>query len=280
MIASVAMLFMVSCKGIVNTFMNEKVLASVDDKELYFSEVEKIFTPGLTPADSIKTLEAYVDAWVKKQLKVIEAEQLLNSQQQEIDQMVDDYRNSLLNFKLDQYYVDNKLDTAFTEQAVNDYYQKNRADFVLDRAIVKGMIVKFPDSYRQKAKLKELMRSGNSNDRQDFIDICMKNVFELTEFNNWVDFNEFLAPLPTIKSRKYDNMSTERSVQEMADADNKYYIIVTDSRSAGDQAPIERVREVIERILFNQRKEEIIRSYEDSIYRGAIDNNRIVININ
>lgn len=221
-----------------------------------------------------------MDTWVKKQLKVNEAERLLRDQQQEIDQMVEDYRNSLLNFKLDQYCVDNKLDTTFSMTDIEAYYQKNRADFVLDRAIVKGVIVKLPDTYRQKGKLKELMQSKRDVDRQDFIDMCLKNNFELTEFNSWVDFNEFLSQLPTVKGRKYDSMPTDRGVQEMADADNKYYIQITESRGIGDQSPVERVRNVIDRVLFNQRKQEIIRSYEDSIYRAAIQDNRIVININ
>lgn len=275
-----ALLFMAGCRGFVNPFLSETALAKVDDRELYMSDIEDMFSAGITPADSIKILEAYVDSWVKKQLKVIEAEQRLKGQKEQIEQMVEDYRNSLLNFKLDQYHVDNKLDTVFTTQDIDNYYKKNRAEFVLDRTIVKGMIIKFPESYRQKARLKELMGSAREIDKQDFIDICLKNNFELIEFNKWTDFDEFIASLPTIKGRKYDSMSETRGVQEMADAQKRYFVLITEVKSAGDHAPVERVRNIIDRVLFNQHKQEIIHSYEDSIYRSAVEQSRIEININ
>ena len=44
--------------------------------------------------------------------------------------------------------------------------------------------------------------------------------------------------------------------------DSRYYFVITDIRRAGDAAPLERVRETIKRILFNQRQSEIIRAHQ------------------
>lgn len=270
----------VGCREFTNPFAGDKVLARVGSRELLFVDVKSIFTPDLTPQDSVKLLENYVDMWVKKQIKSMAAEQIFSDSEDDIERMVEDYRNSLLGYKLDQYYVDRQLDTMFTNKEIEQYYDSHKEDFVLDRAIVKGRIIKLPESYRQKIKLRDLMNSRAAEQQQDVINICQKNGFELTEFNSWTDFSEFLSHVPTSKSRNNDKMLAQREVQEFADNENKYFAIISQSREAGEQMPIERVRDVIRRIIFNQRKMEIIRHYEDSIYNAVITGEDVEINLN
>ena len=261
------------CKEFPNPFAGDKVLARVGERTLLMGEVTSIFTPGLTPSDSVKLLESYVDMWVKKQLKVQEAERMLGGAQRDIDRMVEDYRNSLLSFKIDQYYVDRELDTLFTDGDIRQYYDLHRSDFVLDRPIVRGVIVRIPATYRQQAKLKELMRSAKETDRQDFLDICQKNDFELKEFPAWTEWAEFVSPLPVRRSGGAEEPK-RGEIAEYAEGGSRYLVLVTDYLGVGQANPVERVREVIRRVLFNQRKSEIIRRYEDSIYRAAVEDDR------
>ena len=57
------------------------ILAEVEDKKLYLHDVSPIFTPNMTSEDSLKILRSYVDQWVKKQLKIKEAERMLDAVQ-------------------------------------------------------------------------------------------------------------------------------------------------------------------------------------------------------
>lgn len=271
---------LLGCKQFPNPFASETVLARVGDKELLMADVEKIFTADLTPQDSVKLLENYVDMWVKKQIKNMEATKRFSDSEADIEQMVEDYRSSLLNYKLDQYYVDTQLDTMFTNQEIEEYYNAHREEFVLDRAIVRGRIVKLPESYRQKIKLRDLMNSRGSEQQQDVVDICQKNGFELLDFTSWTDLAEFLSHVPASKERSYEQILARSEVQEFADSDNKYFVTISQSRNVGDQMPLERVRDVIRRIIFNQRKMEIIRNYEDSIYNAAMGTKEVEINLN
>ena len=66
------------------------------DSKLFAYDVSTIFTPGLSAEDSLKLLESYVDQWVKKQLKIEEAERMFEESQEDIDRLVQEYRNSLL----------------------------------------------------------------------------------------------------------------------------------------------------------------------------------------
>ncbi len=277
-VPALCLLLAAGCGRFSNPFA-DRVLARVGDHALYMQDVESIFTPGMPEADSLKLLDTYVDQWVKKQLKIQEAEKALAQNQAEIDRMVEDYRNSLLTFKVDQYYVDQRIDTLFTDAQITAYYQQNRADFILGKSIVKAIVVKVPVSYRQLAKLRELMQSAKGDDYQDFVDICLKNNFAFTELSEWNDFSSLLQLFPTEKEKNYDYLLKSGKVEEFRSGGYVYLVKVRDSRSVGDYSPQESVTDVIKRVIFNQRKQEIVRSYEDSLYRAGLQNKEIEINL-
>ena len=82
--------------------------------------------------------------------------------------MVEEYRQALLIRKLDQHYVDRSIDTVFTDEEITAYYNAHKADFRLDRPIVRGRIVRLGLHYRQASKLKALMGSKTAVQQQDF----------------------------------------------------------------------------------------------------------------
>ena len=267
----------VSCRRI-NTLFEEETVAKVGDAKLYMSEVRTIFTPDLTPQDSMKLLERYVDAWVKRQLKIQKAEEIFPEAIPEVERMVEDYRSSLLSYRLDQYYVDRRIDTLVTAEEVEVYYNGHLSDFVLDRSIVKGIIVKLPDNHRQKVKVRELM-VGSGEKYQDFLELSRKNGFSVYEVASWMDFADFLNMLPTNKLRDYDDLLGKTGVQEMKDGDNLYLIVISSHMKAGETSPPERVGETIRRVIMNQRRQDIVRNYEDSIYNAGLGSKLVEIKI-
>ncbi len=271
---------MSSCKRFPNPFTNQKVLAEVGGERLYLHELTPIFTPDMTAEDSIKVQKSYVDQWVKKQLKVQEAEEMFRSSQEGIDRLVEEYRNSLLTHKVDQYYVDKELDTLFTDKQIADYYLNHKSEFVLDKIILKARVVKLPSSYRQAAKLKERMLAAGNDSYQDFVDICTKNGFELVEINTWSEPTVLLSLLPTDKETDYGYLFNPGQISEFKEGNDIYYVRVTDIRRSGDYAPVESVSEVIKRVLFNQRKQDIIKAHEDSLYRQALSKKQIYVHAN
>ena len=283
-ILKIALLLMVtipvSCKRFANPFAGgDKVLAEVGGEKLYVHDLSSIFTPDMAPEDSVKILGSYVDRLVKMQLKIQEAERMFESSQQDIDRMVEEYRNSLLTHKVDQYYVDKLIDTLFTDSQIGEYYRKNQADFVLDKTLLKARVVRLPRSYGPKNKIKELMMASGEDRYQDLVDLCVKNNFELTELNGWTDFSTLLSLLPTDRTENYDDLLTTDRVSEMETSSDVYYVRILVFRRPGDRAPQESVQDLIRRVIFNQRKEEIVRAHEDSLYRHAMENKEIIVNV-
>lgn len=251
-------------------YFGERPLARVGGSELFASELRRTLPEGLSSADSTAYARVLVDRWVRRQLKLQEAEQLFSSDEAEIDRKVEEYRQSLLIRRLEQFYVDRLVDTTYTEAEVAAYYDAHKADFKLDRTIVRGSVVRIPKEYRQKRRLRELLASDAPARRQDLHDSCLKNECDLTDRSEeWIDYADFLSLLPTVRSQSYDGLLARSGVQEMADDGSVYYFRIDAVRRAGDAVPLERLRPTIRRVLFNQRQQQVIREHEESLYRHA-----------
>ncbi len=273
---------MVSCQRFPNPFSDNKnkILAEVGDVKLFSYDVSTIFTPGISAEDSLKLLESYVDQWVKKQLKIAEAEQMFEDSQEDIDHLVQEYRNSLLTHKVDQFYVDKYIDPLFPADKIRQYYEEHKADFVLDKTMLKARIVRMPEHHPQQKKIEELLISPRTESLQDLTELCIKNDFELIELNRWTDMATLLLQLPTDRTQSYDYLLETSKIHEFEANSYIFYVRVLDVRKSGDYAPQESVSEVIRRVLFNQRKESIIRTHEDSLYKQAFDKKEIIVNVN
>lgn len=255
----------------------DKVVAKVGKMKLRQSEVVASIPAGTAPEDSLRLYEDYVERWARRELRLQEAERVIGSAAvEEVNRMVEEYRYSLLGYRLDQNYLDRKVDTLLSDSVVTAYWEQHKADFALDRTVVKGRIVRVPNSYRQAVKLLSLMRSPSEDRQKDFISTCEKNNFETHFFEEeWVDFSEFLSYLPVRRDRSYDYMLDSREVKEMADADNHYFVQITDCLRAGSDAPFDRVGDAVRRIIFNRRRNQVLKEYEDSLYNASLVDGRV-----
>lgn len=266
-----------ACQELPRYFASDQTLAEVGKRELRAGELQTVVPAGLTGDDSVAFVRKFVDRWVRKQLKLQEAEVLFSASEKDIDRQVEEYRQALLIRKLEQHYVDRSIDTLFTDEEIAAYYQTRKADFKLDRPLVKGVIVRFQEGHRLGARLKNLLRENRPAQQRELHDLCEKNNFTVTDLHEqWVDFSEFLSWLPAVQSQNHNAMlAPGRGVQEMRDNQSHYYFRIDTVRREGDPIPLERVRTTIRRILFNQRQGEVIRSHEEELLQRGLDENKV-----
>ncbi len=271
-------LTLTGCKRLPGYFDSDEILARVGKTELRLRDVSTVVPAGVSGEDSVALVEMYVNRWVRKQVKLNEAETLFSSSQKDIDKMVEEYRQALLIRKLEQFYVNHGVDTLFTDSEIEGYYNRHKNDFRLDRTIVKGRIVRFAASYRQAARLKELMAARSESGKKDFNDICEKNDFTLTDFSSqWVDYPEFLSYLPTLQSQSNESALGTPAVQEMRDNASRYYFQIYEVCREGQPIPLERLVPTIRRILYNRRQSEVVRTHEEELYNKSVESGEVKI---
>ena len=104
-----ATLFLGGCQELPGYFASDTTLARAGGSELKMRDVESVVPKGVTGEDSAAFMKVYIDRWVRKQLKLQEAEILFSASADDIDKMVEEYRQALLIRKLDQHYVDRSV---------------------------------------------------------------------------------------------------------------------------------------------------------------------------
>ena len=276
----VALLGVTSCRELPDYLVGDDTIARVGRNELTLADMADVMPSNLQGEDSVVFVKQYVDKWIVRQLKVEEADRLFSGSEKDIERLVEDYRQSLLTGKVDQYYVDEQMGGDFTDEDIAEYYNTHKSDFTLDRTLVKGRIVCFPASYRLSKKLMEQMRKAatSQSDDKTFSEVCQKNGFLVVDNRSeWVNFADFLANLPTTRTQEYDHLLDKLGVQEMKANDLRYYFDFTSVCRKGNVAPLEVVSENIRRILVTQRRSEIIKAHEESIVKNAVNEGHVRI---
>ena len=94
------------------------VLAEAAGRKLYAREVKAAIPKGVVGEDSVAFVNRYVEKWVHKQLKLHEAEELFSDAEQDIDSLVEEYRQALLIRKFDQHLIEERIDTLVTADQI------------------------------------------------------------------------------------------------------------------------------------------------------------------
>ncbi len=262
----------VSCRELPDYLLGDDVVARVGRQMLTKEDLAEVLPAGVTGEDSISYVKTYVDKWLVRQLKIEEANQLFPESEHDIEKLVEDYRGSLLTSRVDQYYIDNMMDSEVSDEQVAEYYNSHKSDFILDRTLVKGRILRFDASYRQSKKLKSQMQKAatSTTEEKSLSDLCEKNGFLLIDKRaSWMNFSDFLTNLPVTAAQNNEPLLDKLGIQEMKVGKDQYYFDFTSVCRKGNVAPLEIVADNIRRILITRRRAEIIRQHEEQILHSA-----------
>ena len=270
----VMLLGAVSCRELPDYLMGDDVIARVGGELLTVQDISAVVPSNLKGDDSLSFVKQYTGKWLVRQLKVNEADELFSGTEKDIEKLVEDYRQTLLTSKVDQYYIDQQMSDDVSQEDITEYYNTHKSQFLLDRTLVKGRILRFDATYRQSTKLKTQMQKAatSQDDDKAFSDLCAKNNFLLIDNRSeWVNFADFLSNLPIPQSQNNEPLLDKMGVQELKIGSDRYYFDFTSVSRKGNVAPLEIVSDNIRRILITQRRSQIIKSHEEQILKSALE---------
>lgn len=258
--------------------LDDDVIAVVDGKALRINDVKRDMPTGITEADSITFMRMYVENWVLNQLKMKRAEEVLSTSD-DIERLVEGYRQSLMMRQLDQYYIDKRLDTEITDKQIAAYYRANSAAFRLDHNVVKGVVVKVPKTFRNTTTLTTAIKnSAKAEDWAELDALAEKHSLSVANMTaQWVSYSDFLSNLPTERTRSYNDLITITTVQQMTSDDTIFHFIITDRALKGEIAPMESVESDIRRRLYADRRAEVVAEYEAELKRQSVEQGRVIV---
>ena len=258
--------------------LDENIIAVVDGMYLHIDDVRRDMPAGITDTDSVTFVRMYVENWILNRLKIKRAEQVLSSSD-DIERLVEGYRQSLIMRQLDQYYIDKMLETEITDKQIAAYYRANSAAFKLDHNVVQGVVVKTPKGFRNTTTLTTAIRnSAKGGDWQELDAMAEKHSLDVVNMTSqWVSYSDFLSNLPTERSRSYNDLITKSGVQQMTSDDAIFYFIITDRALKGEIAPMASVESDIRRRLYAERRADVVAEYEAELKRESVDEGRVMV---
>jgi hypothetical protein len=273
-------LWLVGCSNMFKKTDDDKVIANVDNNKLTLSEIKLVTPKDMKEADSVAFVQNYVEKWVKNQLLLEKAELNLDKQTLEnIDLMIENYRTSLLLFKYQEIFINQKLDTAVSDIQVQEYYDNHADNFRLDTIAVKVIYVQIPITVPINYNLSYWMRSGNMNDLIKIDEYCYKNATSFYLGEEWQYLGSILNSFPKKVANHQEFLKGNRYL-EATDSAYNYYLFVVDYRQKGDLTPIFFVKDQIKDILINHRKVKLIKNLENNIYNDALAKKKFTIYTN
>ncbi len=251
------------------------ILAKVGDKELTWLEVMDIIPNNSQPKDSATLAERYIQDWIKEQVVLIKAEENLAEEKQNFDELIDEYRKSLLTYTYEQELVKQKLDTIIKEEEIVNYYKNNEGNFELKDFIVKVKYCGIAADSKNISTMQKLFYSAKPEDIVKWVKFCVDiGASYYFEEDKWIMWDEFVKNIP-LEVYDVESFLRKNKSVEFEKNNNLYLITFTEFQLSGSKSPLSFERERIKNMILNKRKTELLSVMREDLYNKAIENKKV-----
>ncbi|MEP1094931.1 MAG: hypothetical protein ABJG78_07455 [Cyclobacteriaceae bacterium] len=254
-----------------------KIIAKAGGQELAEENIIGLIPQNISPSDSSIFVEKFVDDWIKKQLMISRAQEVIDFNEAQIQQKVLEYQYALMVHDFEKRYIDQKIETEVTDGEINAYYNEKSENFVLRENLTKCLYFKIPSSAPNLSRFRRSLRNypRDSAEVWDY-----SNQFSVRAFLDnsiWVRFDEVILETPLKEINDKTRFLETTSSVENSDEDYVYFLKIFEYKLVGEIAPIEFVKEHISDIIINKRKIELKKELEKNIYEEAKASNAFEI---
>ncbi len=254
-------------------------VASLGDAFLTKTEIESLLPADYTPSDSALIIQKYIDEWATDQMLMKNARQNISEdKQRSLDLLIDRYKTELYTQAYLQELIKQNLDTTVTVDAIKNYFQQRKEEFVLNEDLVKFRYVTFDKTYSQDDEVRKLFASGSRKDLRELDSLSLG--FRGYSINDsiWLKKSQLLDRILPITAANEDRYIIPGKSWELEDSLGVYLVRFKAVLRRGEQAPLSYVNPTIRQILRNQRKLEYIKKIEKDLLNEAIESNKLKIN--
>ena len=251
-----------------------KTIAQVGNKLLTINDLSTKIPSGLTTTDSIAFVEDYIEKWIKQQLLVNEAESKLTSEEKDVREELEKYKEELLIFRYQSSRIPEIVERSVPYSEIETYYNANIEKFALSETIVRVNYLILPERVKLSAQMKKIAISDDPDDIGAFEEYASTQAKKYENFNdNWVNFNNLIVN-SKLNSSSESRLLQQNKIIEFVSNDETHLLVIRDYKLAGETAPIDFVEPQIRYLLINKKKLDFLREIKDSLYTDALKYNK------
>lgn len=236
--------------------MQEEVLLTIGDSTLTLRDVLIRIPGGLAPEDSAAMFATIVDSWVEQLLISDFAVENINDIER-IDRLTNQYRNRLIAQQYRRQLHENGK-VSVSDDDLKKYYEKHKDSLLLERPVVKGILIKLPTDAKRLKEVRKWVFSGKPDDLDKLEKYGLRETLQYSIFEDrWVDWNNVAEQIPY---RFYDADAFLELEQNFETSYNgvTYLLHISGYVKTGDQMPQEYAKLAITELL----EKESLASYE------------------
>ena len=276
-IISVVLPALSSCRAISSFLGTDDVVAVVGSDKLFREDIEALIPKGLSSEDSLRLAYQYINSWASDRVYLKLAEEQLSKSEKDVTKELEEYRRSLLKYRYEQLYINERLDTAVSLTVIEEYYETHKDKFVLERPIVKARFVNISADSPSLKPIRKLMSSDEANDLIEADSIAFSSAVKFTTWaDNWID----VAVLSREYSMDHAALLSKMNKRWIEDVDTTGHVrltYVSDIMQKGQTAPVEYCQDNIKNIIISSRRQNLLLNLERDLLKDARENRDFII---
>lgn len=279
-ITAVMLLFLLTspfaCQNDASTVQEDKLLARVHNQNLHLSELDGMFPVNATPEDSQTIISAYAQRWIREALLLHEAERNI-PKDLNIDQLVRDYRASLVRHNYEDILVSQLLDSTITQAELLEFYEKNKEQYQLETPIIRCHFVKVPLPVPTPDRLRALWNSDDPNDLDLLLAYCDQFAeAHILEDSTWHKLDDIAMEMPK-GTLSADNIGARRDLS-LRDDQHQYYLRIFEVKNQKEIAPLSYIEEQARKVILRSRKLKLLEEKKEHMFDLEMRKGNIEIN--
>ena len=265
------------CDLVQSLIHDDEVIAKVGKHKLYRSELNGILPQGISSADSTNLTLQYINSWAEEQLYCDMAMTQLSKSERDVSAELEAYRRTLLRYRYEQRFINDRLDTLVTEKQMMDFYEANQSLFVLERPILKFRYMDIYKTAGMKDKLIAKMSSNKSKDVMEMDSLAREHAIRYIDSSTtWVDAIDLAREFGIDYGSMLALLSQSHIILESKDMADVKVAYIREIRRSG-VAPFEFCTDRIREYILSGRKRELLIALEQSLLQQASDKGDFVI---
>jgi len=239
-------------------------LAKVHNQTLYLSEMDGMFPDNATAQDSQVIIEAYTFRWIQEALLLHEAERNI-PKDLNIDQLVRDYRASLIRNSYENMLMEQFLESNITQEELLEFYEENKKQYQLETPIIRCNFVKVPLPVPNAGQLRDLWNSTAPED--DTLLLAYANNYaeaHILEDSTWHRVEDIAKELPE-GTLTTGNISSRRDLS-LRDNEYQYYLRIFELKNRKEIAPFSFIEEQARKVILRKRRMELLEEKKQDMY--------------
>ncbi|MGM9748606.1 MAG: hypothetical protein ACI3ZN_07380 [Candidatus Cryptobacteroides sp.] len=268
---------LISCRYFSGILHDSPAVARAGRNTLYLDELEAVIPDGISEEDSLRLAIQYINNWASDLLFMELAESQLSKQEKDVTRELESYRRSLLKYRYEQYYINERLDTAVTSAEIESYYTGHASDFISKRPVVKARFMRISSDSPNINVIKKKMASDDEADIIEADSLTYSSAEFFKQYGgNWID----VVTLASDMGIDYGDLMKVRPglfIENVPREGMTDFVYIVDVVPSGSIPPVEYCREKIVDIILSTRKHRLTLDLERELIEDAREKGKFEI---